>query len=356
MNVLGTGMIFSGGRGTDSFQDALEHGWQPPADMSGPDAKEKKYAYLVDTEAMADAALLRKMRRADKLSKMAVSAASEALERSVMKDIDRKSIGIITATALGAHVTTFEFLDGILEYGESGASPTSFSNSVHNAAASYISSILGIEGPTLTVTQFFFSFHSALLLAKSWLHEKRCDYVLVGTAEQYGDVMGYVYNQKLRPAPDGRIMPFNFSPTSQVPGEGAVFFLLSSGHSEQRVCRIEDIIMDSTDNETGRADLDIIDTDGLLSDESVYESVLSADIPAASFTPLFGSMMTGSAFNAAAAALMLRNNRSYANPVKDNPRGIMLLNNSTAADIDIELIRCVRYNCYGNKAVIYLRT
>ena len=197
MNILGMGIICAQGSGVESFRDALNRGWQMPAEIDAPHLKDgKSFAYLTDIGNIAERTLLKKMRRSDKLSKMAVCAASGAFKNSGIENIDGKTVGIITATAFGAHVTTFSFLDDILEYGELQPSPTTFSNSVHNAAASYISTALGIQGPTLTVTQFFFSFQSAMQLARSWLNEGRCDYVLVGTVEQYGDVLGYIYRDR----------------------------------------------------------------------------------------------------------------------------------------------------------------
>ena len=97
------------------------------------------------------------------------------------------------------------------------------------------------KGPTLTVTQFRFSFQSALQLARIWLDQGRCDYLLVGAAEQYGDVLGYVSEQKLIAANDGRIKPFNFNPTCQAPGEGAMFFLLGKEPGRNSYCSIDAI-------------------------------------------------------------------------------------------------------------------
>ena len=106
------------------------------------------------------------MRRADKLSKMAVLAAADALQDSGLENAKQRT-GIILATSFGAHQTTFDFLDDIIDYGEAQVSPTTFSNSVHNAAVSYIASVLDITGPTLTVTRFSFPFQSALQLAQA---------------------------------------------------------------------------------------------------------------------------------------------------------------------------------------------
>ena len=322
------------------------------------------------------------MRRSDKLSKMAVLSASDALKSSGIENLspspnpssrhigrEGEKIGVIVATAFGAHVKTFDFLNDILDYGEDSVSPTTFSNSVHNAAASYVSSALDIHGPTLTVTQFYFSFQYAMQLARAWLNEKRCDYILVGAVEQYGDVLGYVYDCKLTPAPDGRIKPFNFNPTFQVPGEGAVFFLMGRENSENSFCEVENIVIGEDRQFKTGVDLNIIDTDGMLPDESVYMQSISPDIHTAAYSPLFGSMMTGSAFNCAAGALMLKNQKYYANPVLDNPHGINILigNNPPLSKVgmggfseqtkrsDIELIRCIRYSCHSEKAAIYLR-
>ena len=354
MNVHGIGTIFAGGLGIDCFETALGRGLQRPEAIEVPHLKNRKaLAYLVNVKEVPDRSLLKKMRRSDKLSKMAVLAASEAFVRSGLEDIDKKNVGIIVATGLGAHVTTFDFLDGILDYGEKEVSPTVFSNSVHNAAASYISSVLGIQGPTLTVTRFSFSFQYALQLAQAWLNDGRCDYVLAGAAEQFGNVLGYAAEAMLTPAPDGIIRPFNFKPCYHVPGEGAAFFLLSRDDSRNVSCRLENILVDISGAHPDSADLHIIDADGMMSDESLYMNDLSPDVPAAAYSPLFGSMMSGSAFNCAAGALMLKNSVCYTNPVKDNPRGIHILEESEQSEI--ELIQCIRYNCNGNKAVIYLK-
>lgn len=355
MNINGIGLIFARGSGIENFENALKDGWRAPEEVAAPYSENRKsFAYQVNLANIPDRTVLKNMRRADKLSKMAVVAASEALKKSSIEKItDRSKIGVIVATALGAHVTTFNLLDDILEYGEANVSPTTFSNSVHNAAASYISSALGIEGPTLTITQFFFSFQSALQLAQAWLNEKRCEYILVGAVEQYGEVLAYIHDKKLNATPDGRIRPFSFNPAFQVPGEGSVFFLVSKKKSDNAFCEIQSVATHFDGDDVARADLNIIDADGLLSDESAYLRDQTPEIPVAAYSPIFGSMMSGSAFNCAAGALMLRNQTLYASPVIDNPHGLNIVNN--AGPCDIELIKCVRYNCFNQKGLIQLR-
>jgi 3-oxoacyl-[acyl-carrier-protein] synthase II len=353
MNILGIGIIFSRGLGVASFQNALLAGWQKPDQIDiTRSAGLIRHVYQVNLDAVPDKTLLKKNRRSDKFSKMSVLAAADALADSGIGDMAEKQIGIILSTAFGAHVTTFDFLDGILDYGEANVSPTTFSNSVHNAAAAYISSSLNIQGPTLSVTQFQFSFQSALQLAGAWLDQGRCDYVLAGAVDQYGDVLGYVSDQKLHAAPDGRIKPFTFNPTCHVPGEGAVFFLLSNESSENIYCSVNAVHTGVSPDSSERADIDIIDADGMLRDESAFLTSLGQDIPVAAYSPIFGSMMITSAFNIAAGALMLRNQVCYATPVQDNPHGIRLLTESGSSVIGS--IRCTGYNCYADKSVIYL--
>jgi 3-oxoacyl-[acyl-carrier-protein] synthase II len=336
MYIRGIGLIFAGGRGIERFAGALSEPWHGPGG-----------AFRVDMGGISGG---RKLRRADRLGKMAVLAAADAIENSGIEGARTGRVGVIVATALGPHVTTFRFLDDIIEHGEGSVSPTTFSNSVHNAAASYISEALDIQGPTLSVTQFFHSFEYALQLALLWLNEKRCDHVLVGAADEYGDVLGYVCDTKLTSAPDGRIRPFDLHPTCQSPGEGAVFFLIGDRPGEKAFCKVRGVYLGREAHE-GR-DLNIISTDGLLPDESAYAACLSPSIPTAAYSPIFGSMMVGSAFNCAAGALMLRDRIVFANPVMDNPHGLRLVERTAPADI--EIIACARYNCFNEAMVIDL--
>jgi 3-oxoacyl-[acyl-carrier-protein] synthase II len=353
INILGIGILFSRGIGVAALDHALRTGWRAPSGIDVPRASGiKRHAYQVNLDAVPDRTLLKKIRRADKLSKMSVLAAADALKDSGIGNAGQNRTGIILSTAFGAHVTTFDFLDGILDYGEANVSPTVFSNSVHNAAASYISSSLDIKGPTLSVTQFRFSFQAALQLAQTWLDQDRCDYVLVGAADQYGDVLGYVAGQKLMSAPDGKIKPFIFSPACHVPGEGAVFFMLGKESSGTKYCLVDAVHTSEDPRDGSHVDINIIDADGMLPDESAYRSVLASDIPAAAYSPLFGSMMITSAFSVAAGAITIKNQFLYATPVRDNVSGLNLLTES--GESKIGSIRCTGFNCYTDKSVIYL--
>ncbi len=341
MRIQGIGIVFSRGRGMAALEQALEEGW------TAPDAS----AFRVDLAAVGDRALFRRMRRADRFSRLASLAARDAVQDGNAVFDDRRRVGIILASAFGPQVTTFKFLDNIIQYGDVGVSPTLFSHSVHNAAASYIAKILDVRGPTQTLTQFHFSMHQAFGLARMWLDEQRCRYVLVGAADECGEAMEYICSRMLNITRDGRIRPFAFSKSPvAVPGEGSVFFLVTNQGDAGGYCRVAVTPFGSETGDRGDADLILVDADGMAGDESHYLESMSPDIPAAGFSPLFGSMMTGSAFSCASAALMLRNQVLHASPVPDNPHGIRISSSHRAASLD--RIHCIRYDCSGRRAMI----
>jgi len=357
MNVAGMGLVFGRGRGIGALEEALRQGWTPPAEVEIPLAPGTKIpVYSVGQETVKDKTVLKHMRRADRFSKMAALAAWDAVQDSGMAgQRHNEQLGIILATAFGPQVTAFRFLDEILEHGDAKASPTLFSHSVHNAAVSYIASALASRGPTLTLTQFAFSFHQALILAEAWLEEGRCGSVLVGCAEECGVVMEYICREKLRIAEDGKIRCFDFSASPlAVPGEGSVFFLLTRGDETTRYCEISGASLDGKEV-AGDLDLCILDCDGMGGDETPYREVGEAgsrELVIGGYSPLFGSMMTGSAFNCAAAALMLMKQTRYACPVQENPHGLRICTRTERAQIS--RIQCVKYDCCSERAVIEL--
>ena len=355
MNISGIGIVSTRGRGVESYQAALQEGWRTPSykDLSTlPGAKLP--VFEVDKATLTDRAVLKKFRRADRFTKMAALAAWDAVRDSGIDWSEEKSsLGIILATGFGPHVTTFRYLDEIITYGEKNVSPITFSHAVHNTAAGYISLLLGNRGPTLTITQFFCSFHHALILAGSWLREGRCKYVLVGSVDECGEVMENVCAQKLKIASDGKIKPFQFSKDPEaVPGEGSVFFFLTSGDTSNGYCRINNVSLDKDGRSAEQSDISILETDGLSEDETIYRDILPLDNLVAGYAPIFGSIVTGSSFQCAAGALMLKNQVRYACPILDNPHGLNLCQKTEPAHLNT--INCIRYDCSEKKGTIEL--
>lgn len=344
MNVAGIGIVSACGRGVGALEQALDRGWVPPATVEVRGVEPLRLPVLaVAPETLTDKTVLVKARRADRFTRMAVLAACDAVEDSGLgTGLDRGRLGVIVGTALGPHVTTFSFLDGILDFGDAAVSPTAFSHSVHNAAASYIAMTLDVRGPTLTLTRFHFAFHQALLVAQGWLATRRCDAVLVGVVDELGAVMQHVCARLLRPAADGRIKPLAFAAQPEsVPGEGGVFFLLTRDDAGQAYGRIAA----GASWPEGGIDLQLLDACGLTGDEGGYRDLLVPGVPAAGYAPLFGSLFTISGFHAAVAALMLKRQRVYAAPseaaVTVAPGGPATLSRIGCAGLDGEGHRAI---------------
>jgi 3-oxoacyl-[acyl-carrier-protein] synthase II len=310
--------------------------------------------FLVDLK-KADRSGLKNLRRADRLSKLSVLAAKEALRDACLApEGGNIEAGVILCTALGPHPTTFRFLDDIIEYGDNSVSPTTFSNSVHNAAASYIAADCGIEGPTLTITQFFHSFHEGLALALSWLREGRLQRVLLGAAEVHGEVLQHVASRMLgAPSADGVLRPLEFKAGGKhVPGEGAVFMVLEK-NPEGAYCGL--------DVETGfkagpggsDGSLLLLDSDGLIKDETGYPGLIPREVPVGSHASHYGSMMSGSAFNTAAGALVLKEQRvfPYPFPQEGRPQGISIADERTDPPRTVEVLRL---DCSGRRGLVRL--
>lgn len=346
IQIAGIGTVFCGGRGVAALESVLKNSTRTTVFADCPGVEHQIPLQPVASKLLKDKAVLKGMRRADRLSKMAVLAAWDAWNDTNLENIRPERIGVIAATGLGPHVRTFKFLDGILDYGDAAVSPTDFSHSVHSTAAGYITKRLQTHGVVQSVTDFDFAFQQALRLAECWLSEQRCDAVLLGTAEELGDVMLHVCSRLCCLPDDGIPQPYAFSDTPcLVPGEGAVYFVLTREPAGACYAGIENVTDGNAagmDNVNDLADLTIFDAEGLSGDETVYASRLPGITQLANYTPLFGSMMTGTAFQCAAAAVAIRNQTRYASPLADTAAELPL--SRTTESVALKRIVCEKHS------------
>ena len=198
------------------------------------------FKLCADTNSLSQYLSKRKLRRIDHYSRMALLAAGKTIQDADPSVFVKEDTGVIVASGYGALSTTFAFLDSYIEKGDGLASPTHFSNSVHNAAAAHISIGYGLEGPSLTVSQFDMSFISALLSAAMWLEQGKVDSVLIGTADEYCDVLGYCIHGLSK----DRKKNYSFS-------EGAAFFLVKAQkEGGSKYGWFEDITMGNYERDT----------------------------------------------------------------------------------------------------------
>ena len=256
--ILGVGAVTALGRDLPTIARKLAESPTPAASHS------------VDESLLSDVAINRRMRRADRFSRMAAIAACDAWNRT-SHDVPLDRVGLIIASGLGPYNRTFRFLDGILEGGDANASPTDFSHSVHGAAAAYITELLELRGPCITVTDFENGFEQSVQLAQCWLADGTCSRVIIGAVEELGDLLLHCVGRL-----DARLAP----------GEGAVFLTLGPS----------DLVgvaqLDAT-GMPGHVDLLMVDDPPILTAAAPPQITATRTT---SFTPYFGHLATGSAF------------------------------------------------------------
>jgi len=274
-----------------------------------------------DTSRLTEFVPVKALRRIDNFSRLGLLGAYLALEDAgVLAEGKQDRLGVVIASGYGATGITFAFLDSFINDGDICASPTYFANSVHNSAAAYISIMLGATGPSSTVSQFHHSVPSALQTAWLWLAEGRVDRVLFGAVEELSELIGYAWYRQRGLAHNMEMTPLQTRVESAVPGEGAAFLLLTrTKEAHEGYCVLDRLT-------TGRHlkpgfltsphDLLVLGADGRRENGHDY-ALLAEGSTVACFTPLYGSMPAGPAFDLAVAVLMLKEGNTFASPVSD---------------------------------------
>jgi 3-oxoacyl-[acyl-carrier-protein] synthase II len=352
--IEGIGVVGGFGCGMGSLVSAISNGGSPIQHVSikttlGP---RDMPAFLAETSKLDDFINKRVLRRVDHYSKMALLGAYLALEDAGKLEGDRSTMGIIIASGYGAGRTTFAFLDSFINDGDNLSSPTFFSNSVQNAAVANVSMMLGITGPDFSVSQFDMSVPSALITAQHWLEEGRVDSVLFGAVDEYCDVMGYCWHRYYgdRATVDHEMKPFEYDLQTAIPGEGAAFFLLArADENSSRYGYIEDVTMSRCDRDplvVTDNTLLFIGADGHKQYGGYYKKYIPENARLASYTPFYGSLPIGPAFDVAIAALSYNTGILYS-----PPSGNIAVTDRNMSD---KFITCLKINNEGQFGIITL--
>jgi 3-oxoacyl-[acyl-carrier-protein] synthase II len=358
--VEGIGIVGGFGAGMEAFSTALASGKGPiqAVTYKTDTGTGEMAAFLADTAPLDKFVAKKALRRIDHYSKMALLGSYLALEDARMLDIDPKGLGIVVASGYGASATTFAFLDSFIVTTDTYSSPTYFSNSVHNAAAAHISIFLGATGPCLTVSQFEISVPSALMTAALWLEEGRMERVLFGAVDEYCDVLGYSWRQYFGLNKGGLIEPFLFNQQSAIPGEGAAFFLLSRGEGSGKgyghVAALEAGYSDQATLARPEGARLILGADGHREPGKRYEQYIDGAIGVASYTPLYGSFPTNTAFDMAAGLLSMKEEKLFGPPAGITcPTALKI--DMGAEKLDGTPIRCVKFGNRGETGVVEIK-
>ncbi len=274
-------------------------------------------AFRADVSRLEEFLPARTLRRIDHFSRLALLGSHLALADAELPEAERPRLGIIVASGYGATGMTYAFLKSFITDGDICASPTCFSGSVHNAAAANISIQLGAKGPNLTVSGVHLSVPSALATARIWLAEERVQRVLFGAVDELSELIGHILYRTRGAPPAGPMNPLRTKRETSIPGEGAAFLLLArEGVSRGGYCTLEASNTGSLpvpDLPFSDPGLLVLGADGRRESGRRYAAV-AQNARVACYTPLYGSMPAGPAFDLAAAALILKGGRVFPTP------------------------------------------
>jgi len=305
VRINGIGVIGGFGSGTQSLEEAVINQIRPIPESQrkslGPDETSPVTPKLVaDTALLSQLVPPKALRRVDHYSRMAILAAylalQDAKEDSGMDEGLPGPMGVIVATGMGPTAGTLDAQSPDADAADLRLSPIQFSNSVHNAAAAYISMLLKIRGPNVSINQYDMSVPLAFQTAMDWLEEGRAASVLVGGVD--------CFSKSLQDASLGAQNPE--SETCGQPalvGEGSAFFVLTlPGAGESRYPFVRSVRIGKSPREIALPSNALF-----LHDGGGEEAVLiGPSARQAVFSRVYGAFPSSMVLDMAMAALLLK--------------------------------------------------
>jgi 3-oxoacyl-[acyl-carrier-protein] synthase II len=169
--VTGLGVISSCGTGSDAFWDGIN---------SAPPEGERRVRDF-DPESVFDNA--KEARRADRVTQLALGAATQALADAGEITGDPLRRGVLIATGIGGIGTLEEQITLYAEKGARRVSPFLIPMMMPNAPSATVSMRWGWQGPCQTVSTACAASTHALVDAAMWIASGRCDVVAAGGSE-----------------------------------------------------------------------------------------------------------------------------------------------------------------------------
>ena len=190
--IRGAGVVGGFGCRLSSLEEAIRKHPAPDSDpaASGSSAEASAVsAFTARTDLLDQLIPPRTLRRVDHYARMAILASHLALEDAGMGNGLPENTGLIVATGMGPTANTLDLQAADVAATDLALSPILFSNSVQNAAAAYISMLLKIRGPSLSINQYEMAVPLAFQTALDWLEEGRTETVLVGSIDCFSKAL-----------------------------------------------------------------------------------------------------------------------------------------------------------------------
>ncbi len=189
----------------------------------------------------------KEVRRADRVTHMAVAAARQAMEDSglIVTDDNRYDVGVLVGSGIGGIGSTVESVKAFLERGPKGVSPFMVPMMLPDAPAAKISMIYGIRGPNYAISTACATGNNSIGEAAEMIRRGQCQVVLAGGSEAgLMDVAVASFNNmtalsQRNDEPERASRPFDRERDGFVPAEGAgVLVLEELEHARARGAKI----------------------------------------------------------------------------------------------------------------------
>lgn len=241
--ITGVGVVSPLGLGKTAFGDALFSGQSGIAPITGFDtaAQGSHLGGEIPVFAVKEYVSLKSIRRMDRLSKVAATAARMAVDDAGLdlQQGDGHRRGIIMGTSFGATDIAVRFANVIFTESPRLANPRLVPNTVMNAPAGHIAIELGLKGVNTTVNHRETSAETAILYAATQIQAGKADLLLAGGADLltafYFEVLNHF--RTLSPQDHGSegARPFDFHRNGCVAAEAAGMLCLERrSHAEAR--------------------------------------------------------------------------------------------------------------------------
>jgi len=218
--IRGCGIVSPAGWGMESFRRALDANAELPSNpVARPGSSRTMSGRSVPTPNPRPALLTHpRLRRTSPISQYASFAAAESLGNHLeLVQTGALRLGVILCVTTGCIIYTRRFYEGVIE-SPATASPLLFPETVFNAPASHIATLLGSTAPAYTLLGDHGTFLTAFALAAGWLEQGIVDGCVVVAAEELDWLRTYAMELLDRQLPVSE-------------GAGAVY-LSSTGPSE----------------------------------------------------------------------------------------------------------------------------
>jgi 3-oxoacyl-[acyl-carrier-protein] synthase II len=169
--VTGVGVVSSCGTGVDAFWDGI----------NGPTPEGQRRVVDFDPTSVFDNP--KEARRADRVTQLALAAATEALDRAGEVQCDPLRRGVLIGTGIGGIATVEEQIAIHNEKGARRVSPFLVPMMMPNAPSATVSMRWGWQGPCQTVSTACAAGTHALVDAALWIAIGRCDVMAAGGSE-----------------------------------------------------------------------------------------------------------------------------------------------------------------------------